>query len=47
LADPLVPDTTRQRVQRMMAELAAGELEKSAAPAAGGADTEKPAVETK
>ncbi len=47
LADPLVPQTTRERVQRMMAGLAASELEKPAAPATGGAETEKPAPATK
>lgn len=47
LADPLVPETTRERVQRIMAGLAANELEKSAAPATGGADTEKAAPATK
>jgi hypothetical protein len=47
LADPLVPETTRERVQRIMADIAASEIAKPAAPAAGGADTEKSAPATK
>jgi hypothetical protein len=45
LADPLVPETTRERVQRVMAEIAAGEVKSTPAPAA--ADAAKPAPETK
>lgn len=47
LADPMVPETTRERVNRAMAEIAASELAKPAAPAAGGAATETPAPDKK
>ena len=45
LADPLVPETTRERVQRLMAEITTSELGKSPAPAGGG--TAAPAPEAK
>lgn len=45
LADPLVPETTRERVQRLMAEITTTELGKSQAPTAEGAAA--PAPETK
>jgi len=47
LADPLVPETTRERVQRVMAEIAAGEVKSTPAPAPAAADAAKPAPETK
>jgi hypothetical protein len=44
LADRMVPESTRERVQRVMAELAAGELGKPAAPETPAPETPAPAA---
>jgi hypothetical protein len=40
----MVPESTRERVQRVMAELAAGELGKPAAPETPAPETPAPAA---